>query len=68
MGVVGRDGVVLVEIERNDAREVDVTGLMTADQLPIDAEGGAPGGETKYRFASGASRAADNFHDAVGDQ
>ena len=68
VGVVERDRVVLVEIERDNAREIDVAGLMTADELPINAERGAPGGETKYRLASGASRAADDFDDAVGDQ
>src|SRR5712671_1083836 len=67
VGTVGRHRVILVEIERDDVRKVDVAGLMTADQLFIDAEWRAAGRETKHRAPLGARLALDDLDDPLGD-
>src|SRR2546427_9114714 len=38
VGAVRWHGVVLVEIERHDSREIHLAGLVATDQLPIDAQ------------------------------
>src|SRR5467141_864511 len=47
VGTVGRHRVILVEIERDDARKIDVSRLVAADQLFVDTQGGAAGGEVR---------------------
>ncbi len=67
VGAVGRHRVVLVEIERDDVRKIDVAGLVAADQLFIDPEGRAPRRETEHRTALGARLALNDFDDPFGD-
>ena len=68
MGTVVRHRVVLVEIERDDAREVDVTGLMASDQLLVNADRGAPGGQAEDGPALGPDLPMNDLDDAFGDE
>ena len=68
VGTVGRHRVVLVEVERDDARKIDVAGLMAPDQLFVDAEGSAPRSEPQDRSTFGAGLALNDLDDPFGDR
>ncbi len=68
VGAVGRHRIVLVEIERDDAREIDVARLMAADQLLVHPQRGAACGEPEHRPALGAGLALNDLRNAVGDR
>src|SRR5207247_10729923 len=63
VGTVGRHRVVLVEVERDDARKIDVAGLMAPDQFFVDAEGSAPRSEPQDRSTFGAGLALNDLGD-----
>ena len=67
VGTVGRHRVVLVEIERDDAGKIDVACLMAADQLFVDPEGSAPGGQPQDCSTLGPGLALNDLHDPLGD-
>jgi hypothetical protein len=68
VGAVRRHRIVLVEVEGDDAREVHGTRLMAADQLAVDADRRAAGGEPEDGVALRGRLAADYLDDAVGEQ
>ena len=68
VGAVGRHRVVLVEIERDDAREIDVPRLVPADQLLIHAQGRAARGKPEHHAALGAGLAVNDLDDPLGDR
>src|SRR5436190_1834620 len=63
---VRRHRVVLVQIERDDARKIDVARLMAADQLFVDTERRAAGRETEHDPALRPCLALNDFDDALG--
>ena len=67
VGAVRRHGVVLVQIERHDAREVHLTRLMAADQLTVDPEWGAPGGKPQHAAPLRGRLASDHLDDVIGE-
>ena len=60
--------IVLVEVERHDGCEVHLARLMPADQLTIDPEGRAAGGESQDAAALGGYLTADRCDDALRQQ
>ena len=66
VGTVGRHRVVLVEIERDDAREIDVPRLVAADQLFIDAQRSTARGEAEHRAPLGARLPLNDLDDPLG--
>jgi hypothetical protein len=65
---IGRHGVVLVEIERDDTRKIDLARLMTADQLFVHAQRGAAGREAEDCATFGLGLALNHVDDAVVDR
>ena len=68
VGARRRHRVILVEVERDDAGVVDLAGAVAADQLLIDPEGGAAGGEPEHAAALRRRFAADHLDDPVREQ
>ena len=65
---VRRHGIVLVEVERDDARQIDLARLVTADQLAVDTQRRAAGGEPQHAPPLGRRLSRDHLGDAVGEQ
>src|SRR5439155_10031204 len=65
--IVGPHRVVLVEIERHHVGEVHFTRLVAADQLAIDAQGGAARSESEHAPAVRGSAALDDLDDVIGE-
>src|SRR3989475_3774451 len=66
-GAVRRHRVVLVEVERHDAREIALARPVAADQLAIDPEGRAARGEAEHAPLPLGGRAGDDRDDPVGE-
>lgn len=65
---LGRHRVVLVEIEREDPRKIDIARLVAANQLFVDAEGGAAGREPEDDPAFGSRLAVNDLDDPLGHE
>src|SRR5205823_1797719 len=65
---VGHHRVVLVEVERRHRREVDFPCPVPPDQLTVDPERGAAGGEPQHAAAVRSHPAPDRVDDALGEE
>src|SRR5439155_979353 len=65
---VGHHRVVLVEVERRHRREVDFPCPVPPDQLTVDPERGAAGGEPQHAAAVRNHPAPDRVDDALGEE
>ena len=68
MGAVGCHRVVLVEVERHDLGEAHLALLVPRDQLAIDAQRRAAGGEPQHAAPLGRHLAVNHLDDALRDQ
>ena len=70
VGVLAGQGVVFVEVERDDAREVEILLLVEANQFAVKADGGAARGESQHgglaRGVAGADELVDLARDVLG--
>ena len=68
MDAVRLHGVVLVEIEGHDVREVEAFVAVHLDQLAIDTDWGAAGGESEDGVSTFTTPFLDDVGDAPGDR